>query len=427
MASEEDMQEGTAEEGGEGQGRKKPNYWWLYGLLTLLLMAGVGFFAMTGMRSSALKLTAGDKYDKVAAANAEYGGSTSARPGDSIFAQEEAAAGGGVISGALMVRSQQLDSVQRQAREAGSQTAVVSGAGSGAGGGYAASSGADGAAGGGFGGPGSPQMGDRLKAKAGFGTGGGSTSSRKVNAGDMEGFQGGSGTKVGLAAMQGNTEGSGAAKAGKGSVLDALKGVFKASMYGSRIASQDTARNWVAKAFDGSPDYPTTIEYDEKAKAALDKVNPNSVPNFLREQEVSGGEAKSLAVSKVEGFEVDKEATKEAIKESKKNKDNSMLSNMAGGMMNGLFSGISGTGSDDSRTGEEVITFSDTELQSEFNDLSMEEWVDTNGYGAECGCSADAPCCCLGSSAGTDGSGTSSLWAGPDSYDFSTSDGVAWA
>lgn len=264
-------------------------------------------------------------------------------------------------------------------------------------------------------------MAAKLKAKASMGAGAASART----SGQASAFQGGSGSKVGLAAAQNENAPSEVKKAGKGSVLSALKGAFQASFYGSRLASQDAAKAWSAKAFDAAPDYETAIEYEEKMRTSLDKVNPGSIPSFLREQELSGGDAKSIDVPKVEGFAVDIEASKAATKESKKNK--SMAENMASGLMNGLFSGIGSatSGDEENEDDRSVVDISSEDENAWLFEFDGFDYTDMYGsYGAECGCSEAAPCCCLGSDYYS-GSGSTDL-SGGYSTDFYDTNGVVW-
>ncbi len=126
-------------------------------------------------------------------------------------------------------------------------------------------------------------------------------------------------------------------------MLSSLKGVFFASLHGARIASQDSAKTWIAKNFDNVPEYDTALQYDENVRAKLDKINPNSIPKFLRDQTVTADDAKRLYASDVNEPEVDKPDTKEALKEDTAYQRKKAFSDMAGGMLNGMYAGL-GTG-----------------------------------------------------------------------------------
>ena len=212
-------------------------------------------------------------------------------------------------------------------------------------------------------------------------------------------------TAVGQAAVQRDTAAAKPKQAERGSVMNALKGTFKASFYGARLASHDAAKNWDAKTFDGSPEATTAIEYDDKMRASLDRINPGSIPNFLREQEVSVAEAKRLSDSAVAKPELNKEATKESLANSKDVQRKKMISGLTDGMLNGLFAGVSGTGSDGGGGEEEgggggPGVYAAPEDTEELRDIEMQEWVDTYGFGESCGCTEAAPCCCLNNMGG---------------------------
>ncbi len=136
-------------------------------------------------------------------------------------------------------------------------------------------------------------------------------------------------------------------QAGKGGVMEALKGAFRASLYGARIASQDSAKSWISRAFDASEEPGSAIEYNPKMKQELDVVNPNSIPKFLREQDISAAEAKTLTAAKVSKPEVDRDGTKQALKEDKDYQAKNLAKQATDGVLNGLFSGVANDGSDD--------------------------------------------------------------------------------
>ena len=68
------------------------------------------------------------------------------------------------------------------------------------------------------------------------------------------------------------------------SAMELLKSAYKAALLGARDASNDTARSWTSKAFDSSPDVKNTLKYDEQMRTKLDKINPKSIPDFLKDE-----------------------------------------------------------------------------------------------------------------------------------------------
>jgi hypothetical protein len=230
-------------------------------------------------------------------------------------------------------------------------------------------------------------MSDKLRSKAGFG-------SKALDAKKpgtpvtVTPFSGRAAAAPKLS-RQTDTAAAGQAKAGKGGVLDALKGTFKASYYGARLASKDAARGWIARTFDATPEADTAIEYDPQMRTELDKINPDSIPKFLREQDISAAEAKTLAAADVSKPKMDKEGTYDALKKDKDYQQKKLASDFAGSMLNGMFAGVSGTGS------EEEGRFADPEEKDDITSLGLGEYMDSQGNGEECGCSAAAACCCL--------------------------------
>ena len=67
-----------AEEAGQDE-KKGGDRWWIYVVVMVLGLAGVGYLALNGIGRSAHKLAAGDKYGRLAAASEEYGGEDAAR------------------------------------------------------------------------------------------------------------------------------------------------------------------------------------------------------------------------------------------------------------------------------------------------------------------------------------------------------------
>ncbi|MGC8727847.1 MAG: hypothetical protein ACP5SD_01130 [Elusimicrobiales bacterium] len=91
------------------------------------------------------------------------------------------------------------------------------------------------------------------------------------------------------------------------SAMDLLKSTYKATIFAARDASNDTARSWTAKAFDLNPEVKDTIEYDEKLRAKLDRINPNSIPAFLKDPNLDMESIKSLKPSDVPGLSSDED------------------------------------------------------------------------------------------------------------------------
>lgn len=89
--------------------------------------------------------------------------------------------------------------------------------------------------------------------------------------------------------------------------MSLLKSTFKTTIMAARDASNDTARAWTSKAFDYAPDIKQTIEYDEKLRASLDRINPNSIPAFLKDPSLDPESMKSLKVSEVPGLSSEEE------------------------------------------------------------------------------------------------------------------------
>ena len=60
-------------------------------------------------------------------------------------------------------------------------------------------------------------------------------------------------------------------------------------------------------------------------RTELDKINPDSIPKFLREQDVSAAEAKTLATADVSKPKLDKDGTYDALKKDKDYQQKNML------------------------------------------------------------------------------------------------------
>lgn len=224
---------------------------------------------------------------------------------------------------------------------------------------------------------------------------------------------GGRGGKPAVVSASGETGvKKGSSRSGGGGVIEALRSAWRGSVMGARDASNDAARTLVARSFDGSASSERlSLEYDEKMKKELDVVSPDSIPKFLRDQDLSADRASAYDVPEIKGVKVDKKGTEDALKEDKAYQDT--LASMANGMINPMFSGVTNTngaggteteeGTDDSG-GAGLFSIPDTPQDDEWMyNLYNEDIIDTNGGGCgeECGCSCDAPCCCLPDAAPT--------------------------
>lgn len=426
-AEEEDGPEEPEEEE-TAAGKKEKKFWLLSLGLILLLLVGGGFYAVTGMRQAAHKLGGGSDYDQLSANSSIYdGGAGAARNGDyfpldedAARAQAAAAAGGGRINAALIRTQAELVAAANGKRpgqeiSAAANTQEETSSGESAAGAAPAGQGA---------------MAEKLQARAFLAGGGASSRSSKNSAASAPGGTGafqGNGTVIGRATAQGETKSSTPKGGSGGSVIEGLKSAFKASFYGSRVSSKDSAKGWIARAFDGTAEATTAIEYDEALRRE-DKMNPDSVTGFLRDQDLSADGAKSLTPSDVAKPKMDKEGTKEALAADKEYQAKKLAKDFSGSMINGLFAGLSGDGPPDDKAGPggdepgdvEGKNFVDPDDYQEITDDELQDWVDTNGFGGECGCTEAAPCCCLPNSGGDTGAGDASIiWAGPDYGDFS--------
>lgn len=413
--------EEAEDEPATGAEKKERKFWPVALLLMLALLAGGGYYALTGMRQTAHKLGGGSEYDQLAANSSVYEGKAGGYRDLDVFAGGEeggsqasaqGAEGGRINSALVRTKDELLADARGGAGASGSASAQGEEQESPAQDRQSAAPGPQQSA----------AMAEKLQARAFLSSGPGASRSKGAAAGSAAAFEG-AGALAGRASVQRETKAAAPKQAGKGSVMDSLKGAFKASIYGARISSQDSAKSWIARAFDASPEASTAIEYDEKMRAKLDRVNPNSIPQFLRDQDVTADEAKRLADSKVSKPKMDKEGTDEALGKDKDYQKKKMANDFAGSMINGLFAGISGTGEEkpgsdpgeDDDGGwdtyglapdEQKGDFADPEDTQTITDDELQDWVDMNGFGAECGCTQEAPCCCMpNSGAGTnDGS-----------------------
>ncbi len=346
MACEEDDDKGAA-----APGDKSKNRWWLTLGLLLLFLAGGGYYTVSSMRAAAHKLAEG-------ANNGALGEDSSVSSGDAagkkedLFASGEAAPAKQKASGSALNDKLRPGWVKEMIAERAAARQNSDGSGASpvtaeaaqeeerarASGGASATQHAG------------DSMGAKLQAKGSFGGHSGAAGPSKgastAQAGDFDSGEASSGKPL----IQKNTQAGLPRKGGGGGVMDALKGAFRASFYGARIASQDSAKSWVAKTFDATADSNTSIEYDEKMRAKLDVVNPNSIPKFLRDQDVNSAEAKTLAPGSVSSPQGDSQGTSEALKIDKDYQNKKAMGGIADGMLNGLYSGVSGGSSGDSKT-----------------------------------------------------------------------------
>ncbi len=394
-APAETEEDGAEEEPRTGAEKKEKRFWPLALVLVLFVLAGGGYYALTGMRQTAHQLGGGSDYDKLSANSEVYDGAAGNYRQLDVFAGGDAAgAAAGASSASAGVEAGRINPALARTKEelladargkGASSASVVVGSEEEPDPAKPQRAAAQGV-------PEGDSMAGKLGAR-GFSRGKQAPAGSKSAApGSAVAFTG-SGSAVGRGSVQSETAKGTPKQAGKGSVMDTLKGAFRATFYGARLASNDAARNWVSRAFDASEEASTAIEYDEKMRASLDRVNPGSIPNFLRDQDVTAAEAKRLADSDVSKPKLDKQGTFDALREDEDYQKKKLAKDFGGSMINGLFAGVSGTGSsgdDDDRS-----AFSDPEDEETFGSLGLGEYMDSEGYGAECGCTASAPCCCL--------------------------------
>lgn len=182
---------------------------------------------------------------------------------------------------------------------------------------------------------------------AAVGSGGSSTSLQSFDSNSRArvGVRSANGQKVTAALPRGKSEGS---------AMELLKNTYKATLYAARDASNDTARSWTGKAFDLTPMIQDTIEYSEEMRAKLDKINPNSIPAFLRDPSLDIDSIRTLKDANVPGLSSDEDKIAKAmdeINDAKKNFENNdkknLLNNLAS--INPMYN----MGNDDS-TDEEI-------------------------------------------------------------------------
>jgi len=332
MAAENDEKEGL-DDGGVAD-IKKSLYKWLPFALLLLFLVGGGFYALSAMRQAAHKLGGGENYNQLSANTAVYNGKVSPARSEDSFAYDEP----------LAEETAALAAADKDAQFAAAKALQTRPSASGGGltppsmppeeqQAYAADASASGA---------SPAtMAARLQSRISGISRASGGASKTTGQGGAEGFQGG-GPAAGKVSAQRTTADGAPKKGGKTSVLDSLKGSFRASLYGARLSSQDSAKGWISRTFDATPEYDTAIQYDDKMRSKLDKVNPNSIPKFLREQDISAAEAKTLAASDVAKPEVgvDKDASEEAHEKDASEKKKKTATDMTSGVVNSMFSGL---------------------------------------------------------------------------------------
>ena len=399
----------------EKTSNKEKKFWLLSLGLILLLLAGGGFYAVTGMSKAAHKLGSGQDYEQLSANSTIYDGKAGAEGSRDYFRQDEestgqqaaggragGAAGGGVNASLVRTKEELVAAAKRAPQGAGS----ASGASAGNPEGDSSSGGISAAAPAGQG-----AMAEKLQSRAFLSGGAAGSKSAKGSvaaaAGSAAAFQGNS-VSVGKASNQRETAKMAPKQAGRSSVMEAMKGSFKASLYGARLSSKDAARGWVARAFDGSAEATTAIQYDEEMRK-LDKVNPDAIPGFLRDQDLSAAGAKSLTTSDVAKPKIDKEGSKEALAADKDYQAKKEAGEFSSSMINNLFKGLPGTNSpgdgDNNRAGPKPpggpsdpggpVSFADPNDQPDIVDVGIGDVIATEGFGGECGCTAEAPCCCM--------------------------------
>ncbi|MEI7480955.1 MAG: hypothetical protein WCK75_01255 [Elusimicrobiota bacterium] len=391
MASEEDEERGGFWASFPGL-KNIRNYKWLSTLLVLAFLIAGGFVAWFTMKNAANKLAGGGNYNSLSANSAPYGEGSAAKTEkeEGFFASEEELA-------------KADPALQKEFMDNSAAAALpVSGKAGGAGGGNFNSASGGGSA------SRSPAQGSGLAYRLNAGAihlgqmnGGQASKAMALRPEEMSG-----GVSAATAQSKNGAPGGGLAKGPKMSVMEALKSAFKANLYGARLASQDSAKSWIAKAFDANHDAQLSLEYDEKVKAKLDRVNPGSIPNFLRDQNMDATDAKSLGVSSVGKPELDKEGTKEALKEDKDYQEKKGSRDLAKALFTplGPFTGSGNTGDNPAADAgqpsagpgnDDVESFSNPDDAQTLQDIGKEEYIDTEGYGAECGCKIESACCCL--------------------------------
>jgi hypothetical protein len=387
--------------------KNNKSYKWTSVVLVLLLLGAGGFVTWFLMKNAAHKLAGGAKYVRLSDNTASYGADPKSEQEQGFFASEEELA-----KADPSLKKELLKTSAGSAAEAGRGTSMTSApAARGHGGGGAAGGTAEGDVSATGTGGGAAAHGSGLEARLSARESGlsGTKGAPLSKTSGLEPARGANTASVQSA--QADTDKPGpTGKGPKPSVLESLKSAFKANLYGARIASQDSAREWVAKTFDANQDTRLSLEYDEHMKAKLDRVNPNSIPKYLRDQSLDAASAKSLGASDVDKPGFDKDGTKDALKGDKKYQDEKDSQDLAKALFNplGPFGSSGGNpaaaGGDPSDPGNtKAVTtpddgtgiYDDPNDAQSLNDIALEDYIATEGYGAECGCTLEAPCCCL--------------------------------
>lgn len=166
----------------------------------------------------------------------------------------------------------------------------------------------------------------------------------------------------------------------KNLAIESLNKAFKASLTATKDASADNARNWVATAFGENTSSPYSLDYGEKLRAKLDKINPKSIPSFLKNPDLEIDSIRSLKPADVSAPKIDEEETKKMNEddELKKKMTEDMLSNM----INPMFDGINPVKKDDGTENDTLnaasISSPDTEPQLKNNTPRV--YTDEYGY-----------------------------------------------
>ncbi len=138
---------------------------------------------------------------------------------------------------------------------------------------------------------------------------------------------------------------NGLARQQKPSALEALKGAWKASLYGARLSSQDAAKSWTARAFDSSPEAESSLQYSQKMKSKLDTLNPNAIPKYLKEQNIEMDALSSVNPSEVPEFDKDNSKKEEEMNASKEMREK-LAQQISGGLFNSMYGGQPSSGED---------------------------------------------------------------------------------
>jgi len=314
-----------------GSSAEGKSCWWLPFVFLFLFLAAGGFYAWYAMKGAAHKLVGGGSYNQLSANSAGYTGGSSIKKEDNFFASEEDLSSPAGIkteaSGLAAFLAQAGSEDQGSAAPGGGANPAEEPSNPGGASAYRAS------------GSLSNTLQSKLQAResALAGVKGGQTSK-------STGFNYDGGREKPSVAPVDSTEkkpdGQAPKKGPGASVMESLTSVFKSSLYATRLTSQDAASAWIAKNFSDTPDAGTALQYTDKMRSALDKINPRSIPNYLRDQELSAAGAKTLGVSAVGKLEAEKVALEGGEDSQSKN----AVLDMAGAMINPMFGGVAGVG-----------------------------------------------------------------------------------